>query len=404
MLPPDKIVMEKYVTQQDAKHQVSHILVQSENLDFLINEKETNQFSLIDNVDVCYIDPPYNTGKNFTYKDANDNWLQFMRDRLLPLKILLKDTGVVIVSIDDNEVHYLRVLMDEVFGRNNFIAQLVIDGGSQKNNAKYFSVTHEYMLVYANNLSELKRSGIVWRKEREGIDILLNEYEKQKKNQKSYNEISSYLKQWVKTQSFSDRLKMFTKVDAHGVYTYADLSTPGKGGKNYDVLHPLTGKPCVVPSRGWGLSEEKLQQLIDEDMIIFGKDEKVQPLKKVRLHKRKDQVQNSILSYPARTSTHMLEKMLGRRLSFTHPKNLDMMKDLLNLVTPPDGVVLDYFGGSGTTGHAVIEINEENSTTRKFVLVTNNENNIFTEVTVPRLQLVIDQTKEDQGLLVYEEK
>lgn len=336
--------------------------------------------------------PPYNTGNDsFTYADKKDTpaWLDFMEERLTPVRSLMKETGVILVSIDDSEVHHLRLLMDNIFGRKNFIAQLVIDGGNPKNNARFFSISHEYMLVYAQNLSALQESGTKWRKRREGIDLLLKQYNKLSKTHKEdYETMTAVLKTWMKTARLSPRLSKFYNVDRRGLYTYADLSAPSQGAR-YDVMHPLTGKPCQVPSRGWGYTQESMRKLLDEDMIIFGKDESSQPMKKLYLQDRKDQVQNGILAYPARTTTHALVSLLGKRSSFTHPKNLHMMMNLIDLLTPSDGVVLDYFAGSGTTGHAVMELNKKNpDSQRTSILVTNNENSIFEEVTYPRLYKV----------------
>lgn len=381
----------------------SHLLIKAENnvaLEYFRNPDNTK--NLLAQVDLCYIDPPYNTGNTtsngFAYNDSmkkdalslgvshHEHWLSFMEKRIEPTLPLLKDTGVIIVSIDDSEVHRLRMLMDKIFGERNFIAQIVVDGGNPKNNARFFSITHEYMLVYAKNKSALLKSGAKWRKYREGVDLVLAEYEKQKKNFKQdYAAFTQHMKTWMKDKPLSKRLKVFYNVDARGLYTYADLSTPGQGPR-YDVLHPVTRQPCQVPSRGWGLSEEKMEALINEDRVIFGADHTFQPLKKLYLEKKKDQVQKAILDYPSRTSTHLLEKMLGKRSSFNNPKNLEMMTELIEMVCPPDGTVLDYFAGSGTTGHATLLANRADNGHRRFVLVTNNENNIFDEVTLPRIQ------------------
>lgn len=387
---------------------LEHIVVEAENKLFLSHELLYDSLHLIENVDVCYIDPPYNTGNSnsasFTYNDSfggSEKWLEFMEERLLPLKQLLKPTGVVIVSIDDSEVHHLRVLMDNLFGRKNFIAQVVVDSGSAKNNARFFSVTHEYMLVYANNLAALYKSGVKWRKKRDGVDLLLSEYESTKKTMKNdFGAISKHLKQWVKTAPLTPRLKMFYNADARGLYTYADLSTPSSGAR-YDVIHPVTGKPCKVPSRGWGITQENMEKLIADDRIIFPPDDTSQPLRKLYLKSSNDQVQKAVLEYSARYSTHLLEKILGKRNAFNNPKNLDMMIDLLALVTPVDGVVLDYFAGSGTTGHAVMALNKKENSKRKFVLVSSNENEIFNEVTLPRLQKAATSLKTKDGLKVF---
>lgn len=377
-----------------------HILYMGENLyalGILKNE-------MPEKVDCIYIDPPYNTGNTkdtgFTYEDKfktknyeskHEPWLNMMQERLKVAHVLLKPTGVIMISIDDNEVHHLRVLCDRIFGEQNFIAQLVWDGGTVKNNAKYISTTHEYVLIYAKNLVALDKSRISWREPREGVEKLLARYEMLlKKHPGAYEEISSMLKEWVKTQNFPKRLKVFTSVDARGLYTYADLSAPGSSSARYDVLHPVTGKPCQVPSRGWGYTQEKMQKLIADDRVIFGADETAQPLKKLYLQDRMDQVKRSILTYPARSSTHLLERMLGKRNSFNNPKNLDMIMDLLRpVVQDKSSVVLDFFAGSGTTGHAVLALNAEDNGNRKVILVTNNENNICFDVTIPRLEAAI---------------
>lgn len=400
---------------------LSHLLINAENtiaLDYFRNGK--NQDNLLGQVDLCYIDPPYNTGNSpttgFVYNDSmkqealaigvnhHKYWLSFMERRMEPVVPLLKDTGIIIVSIDDSEVHRLRVLMDKIFGECNFIAQVIVDGGNPKNNARLFSVTHEYMLVYAKNKAALLKSGIKWRKYREGIDLVLDEYNKKKKSfGTDYEAFTAHMKAWMKGKPLSKRLKVFFNVDARGLYTYADLSTPGKGPR-YDVLHPLTGLPCQVPARGWGMSEEKIQALIDEDRVIFGADHTYQPLKKLYLEKKKDQVQKAILDYPSRSSTHLLEKVLGKRSAFNNPKNLDMMTDLIAMVCPSGGTVLDYFAGSGTTGHATVLANKIDGGSRRFVLVTNNENNIFNDVTLPRIQFALATETDNLNVLTLEQR
>lgn len=377
---------------------VTHHLVQQDNLEFLKNCEVEDKYSLNGNVDTIYIDPPYNTGNGeangFIYNDTfggknhpdrHTLWLAFMRERLEPAKKLLKPAGVIVVSIDDSEVHRLRVMMDEIFGEQNFIAQVVVDGGNPKNNARFLSVTHEYMLVYAKSAAALYKSGVKWRKRRDGMDKLVREYKRSEKRlNNDYATVTSHLKEWVKGQKLTKRLKVFYNADANGLYTYADLSAPGKGLR-YEVIHPVTGKPSKLPSRGWGLSEEKFKALDAAGLVLYGANETFQPMKKLYLQDNKDQVQKAIFEYPSRSSTHLLTKLLGRKGSFNNPKNLQMMIDLIDLITPEDGLVLDYFAGSGTTGHAVLHLNKKAGAARKFVLVTNNENNIFCEVTKPRV-------------------
>lgn len=382
---------------------MTHKLYNEDNLVFLdwMNQQEDSEGS----VDLCYIDPPYNTGntgKSFAYDDCfkknehktkHEVWLDFIRPRIEKTVPLLKDSGVLAVSIDDSEVHHLRILLDELMGEKNFIAQLIVDGGNVKNNARFISTTHEYVLVYAKNLAHLNKSGVKWRQEREGLKVVRRQERILRKEYGTdYTAMTEALKKWLKTAPVSARLKVFYNVDARGLYTYADLSAPNSGAK-YEVLHPETQKPVTLPSRGWALKEEKMKELIENDLVIFGtgpNGHEKQPLKKLYLENKKDQVVRSILSYPSRTSTHLLEKILGERGVFNNPKNLDLMKFLIDTMTPKDGVVLDYFAGSGSTGHAVLELNDKDKTSqRKFILCTNNENGIYENVTKQRIEAVV---------------
>ena len=406
---PDPLLAEIHshgttLTIDDAKtigspSEAPHLLVKGDNLVGLYAVRDSHRGT----VDTCYIDPPYNTGNTnrtgFTYSDRfrtpadeerHSSWLSMMSARLEVARELLKPTGVILVSIDDNEVHHLRLLCDLVFGEHNFVAQMVWDGGTVKNNARLISGTHEYVLVYARSLAALYEAGVVWREPRPGVELLVQRYEQAKAIHKDdYEAIGRVLKKWVKTANISKRLKVFTGVDGRGLFTYADLSAPGGAGARYNVLHPTTGKPCQVPSRGWGYTEARMRELNDDNRLLFGPDEMSQPMRKLYLAEKLDQVRRSILDYPARSSTHLIEHMLGRRNAFNNPKNLDMLTDLIRLVAPKDAVVMDFFAGSGTTGHAVLRLNAEDGGTRQFILMTNNENNIFDKVTYPRLQAAI---------------
>lgn len=378
---------------------VNHTLCNSENLVFLEKYLQSDPES----VDFCYIDPPYNTGntaKNgFSYHDSlktvgvrnsHTVWVEFMRERLTLLRGVLSKTGVVAISIDDSEVHHLHVLCDDIFGENNFIAQIIVDGGTIKNNARFVSISHEYLLVYANNMTSLLASGARWRVEREGVKIVRKkERELRKTHGTDYTAASLEMKKWLKTAGVSDRLQVFYTMDKKGLYTYADLSSPSKG-ETYNVLHPVTGLPCRIPSRGWIVTKDKFDELVKDDLIIFGKDENKQPLKKLYLKDGKDQVLRSILSFSSRASTHLLEKILGRRSSFNNPKNLDYIEYIINAMCPDNGVVLDFFAGSGTTGHAVLNLNrKDKKSKRTFILCTNDENGIYTDVCAPRLKAVL---------------
>jgi adenine-specific DNA-methyltransferase len=353
---------------------------------------------LLNSVDLAYIDPPYNTGNTlktgFKYNDSfkdedNDKhstWITFISPRLEFIRSSLKDTGVIVCSIDDSEYAYLKVEMDKVFGESNFIANIIVDGGALKNNVRFVSTTHEYLLVYAKNLSKLKASNSSWRSRREGVDIMLDKVEEFKVEFKNdFTEVSKALQAWLKTSNLSKRLKVFKYVDSKGVYTHSDLSSPNSKN-HYEFMHPTTGLPVKTPSRGWAYSEDALQALVDKGEVEFFANEKFQPLKKLYLKSGEDQVIKSVWpEFPARSSTHLLQHMLGVRNSFNNPKNLDFMKHIIKTMSPKDAVILDVFAGSGSTGHAVLELNTLENSKRKFILCTTNENNIYDEVTKPRL-------------------
>jgi adenine-specific DNA-methyltransferase len=342
--------------------------------------------------DLVYVDPPYNTGNTvktgFTYHDsvARKEWLKWLRERFTLAKEVMKPEGIITVSIDDSEQAHMRILLDEIFGEHNFIANIIVDGGALKNNALFVSTTHEYLLVYSKNINSLKKTGVKWRTEREGVNLVLQKTEELKKaHPEDYETINKKFNEWLKAAPVSKRLKVFKHVDSKGVYTHSDLSSPNSK-QHYTVSHPVTHKNVQNPSRGWGLTKEKLLQLTEAGEIEYFKDHTYQPLRKLYLTDDVNQVVKSVWDgFPARTSTHLLQKMLGERDTFNNPKNIDLMKHIINIMSPVDGKILDIFGGSGTTMHAVMELNREKKTTMIATLCTTNENNIFVDVTKPRI-------------------
>ncbi len=235
-------------------------------------------------VKCIYIDPPYNTGnENWVYNDnvnspeirrwlgkvvggetedlsRHDKWLCMMYPRLSLLRDMLREDGVIIISIDDFEVHNLRLIMNEIFGANNFIAQLVWDK-TRKNDAKLFSVGHEYLTVYARSLSKLRTLKTVWRESKPGADeIMAKYYELKSAHGVDYSAIERELSVWYKSlpkNHPSKKLSRYRRIDSNGVWRDRDISWPGGGGPRYDVLHPSTGLPCKVPEPGWRFSTQE---------------------------------------------------------------------------------------------------------------------------------------------------
>lgn len=371
---------------------IQHYAIKSENLAFLREQG----LAFRGKVDFIYLDPPDNAGRSRSVenphptKRGHEKWSQFMQPRVAAAKPYLTPEGVIAASIGDAELPRLRILMDEVFGETNFIGMITIDTGNVTNNARLLSSNHEYLLLYAKDLQALLKSGVKWRTTREGLSAVRRQEKKLRaKHGVDYSTMSEELKEWYKSQDLPARLKQFNGVDSRGLYAYADLSAP-KNGLKYDVVNPNTGAKVAIPTRGWGVSEETLLGLIESDNIIWGATDKQQPLKKFYLKDTPDQVIRTVMNLPSRSPEKLLKRIIGD-VTYAQSKDLDFMKYLIEVFTPDDAVILDFFAGSGTTGHAVLELNYENPDTSKrmFILVNNDEHEVYSSVLLPRLQAVI---------------
>jgi adenine-specific DNA-methyltransferase len=310
------------------------------------------------------------------------------------LKELLKPDGVIFVSIDDNEVHHLRMLMNEIFVAGNMIATLVWEKG-RKNDAKLFSVGHEYMLVYARSKELLKQLKTVWRESRPGANEMWQEYLKLRQEKGKGDEVvEDALKAWHKSlppRHPSKKLQRFLHVDKFGPWRDRDISWPGGGGPTYELLHPVTNKPCAIPERGWGFATfEEMQRQIALGLVVFREDDTKPPFRKAHLHPVAEelidddtavyeeseeegddvgmQVMPSVIYKQAQTSVRYLRELLGAKV-FENPKDHEILTRLIRYCTGPDDLVLDSFAGSGSAGQAVLQANKEDGGRRRFILV-----------------------------------
>lgn len=372
-------------------------------------------------VKCIYIDPPYNTGsEGWIYNDnvaspeikawlgkvvgkeaedlsRHDKWLCMMYPRLRLLREFLREDGVIIISIDDFEVHTLRVLMNEIFGTNNFIAQLVWDK-TRKNDAKLFSVGHEYAVVFAKNLPNIRALNTVWREPKPGAAEILLKYRKWKKQGLANDEIQIELRQWYKElddEHPSKKLARHKWVDDQGIWRDRDISWPGGGGPRYDVIHPTTGQPCKVPDRGWGFATiEAFQELIDAGRIFFREDHTKPPMLKSYLSKDEQAddgsatVMGSVIYRQAQVVAKAHKALFDGKKVFDNPKDHEIIGRFISYVSDDDDIVMDAFAGSGTTGHAVLEQNALLQTNRRFILIEMDQE-IATKITAERLSRVI---------------
>jgi adenine-specific DNA-methyltransferase len=345
------------------------------------------------NVECIYIDPPYNTGSDeFIYRDRyqHASWIAMVDSRLRLARSLLGDTGAIFVSVDDNEQHFLRAVMDDVFGVNNLITTMVWEGGL-KNDSRFTSVSQDYIVNYVRDKERLVAADRRWRTRKEGIDEIYKEVERLKKaHGKDWETISSALKEWYRHlpkghPSYAH--KHYCWVDEKGVYFPGDISWPGGGGPRYEVLHPTTHRPVAVPQRGWVFAKpETMEQAIQEGRVHFGPDETSVPNLKRYLHETEGQVLPAVFYKDRRAAFKELRDVLGGE-GFANPKDPYILAKLIEASAEKDSLIMDFFAGSGTTGHAVINLNREDGGRRKFILVEMAD--YFETVLVPRIKKVI---------------
>ena len=328
-------------------------------------------------IKMIYIDPPYNTGNDFVYNDNfsmsqeeleqmqgerneygerlqknskdsakyHTNWLNMMYPRLQLAKDLLKDDGVIFISIDDNEQANLKQLCDSIFGAENFIAQMTreaIKGGSQ---SKYIRVTHDYVFTYAKNINEIEFGGI----EVEGIKLDL-------KDEKGAYAKGRELNKWGAGSRREDSPSMWFPI-------------PGPNG---EAIYPIRNDG----SEGrWRLGKEKMHKIVEDGDVIFEKRDNGTYIvyEKVRDDSNRIKQFISILKddYINAKGTESIKKLFNiERSYFDYAKPVNLVQDLLRMSNSiEDDVILDFFSGSATTAHAVMQLNAEDNGNRKFILV-----------------------------------
>jgi adenine-specific DNA-methyltransferase len=381
-----------------------NLMIEGDNLEVL----KLLQKSYAGKVKLIYIDPPYNTGKDFVYPDNfQDNiknyleltgqigesgnklssnteasgrfhtdWLNMMYPRLKLAWNLLRKDGFIIISIDDHELNHLRTQMDEICGEENFIGTMVIDK-NRKNDAKLLSIGHEYMIVYAKEKAYLKEIELVLRAPKEGVEEIKELFESlRKQHNDNWELVSDGLRLFFNELDEDDPRKplaRFNKVDSKGLYrTDGDASWPGGGGPTYPVPHPMTGKPCKIPSRGWVWpTYERMKEEIEAGSVVFGIDETTIPSIRRDLFIKNTQVMRSVqFSYAQKASQDFQAIFEGENV-FQNPKSFLDIRNLVAYYTSPGDLVVDFFGGSGTTGHGVMIANAEaqSCSQRRFILV-----------------------------------
>jgi adenine-specific DNA-methyltransferase len=372
-------------------------------------------------VKCIYIDPPYNTGQDdrneegkrtgWIYNDnvdspeirewlgkvvgaeaedlsRHDKWLCMIYPRLKLLKSFLRPDGIIFASIDDNEAASLRYIMDEIFGSANRVGTIVWKNATD-NNPTQIASEHEYILCYARDkkkiASEWKSTNLeIKNKLLEVGDTFVKDFPDQSKRQVAYTKW--YRENKSQLWPFED----YKFIDDGGIYTgMRSVHNPGKDGYRYDVLHPKTGKPCQLPLMGYRFPEETMKTLIREGRIIFGEDDTKLVELKVYAKDYRSKL-SSLFELDGRVGTNEIKAIFPEdKRPFDFPKPTELIEELLSFTTAGDDLVLDSFGGSGTTGNAVLKLNKADGGNRKFVLVEMKPA-IASKITAERLRRVIE--------------
>lgn len=398
-----------------------NFLLEGDNLHSLYLLEKTHKGK----VDIIVIDPPYNRGKNdFRYDDAivdsedgfrHSKWLSFMSKRLVQAKKLLSETGIITINIDEHEVAPLLMLMDDIFGAQNNLGTIIWNKQNPKGDTHKVSTMHEYIIVFANNYERIKDlDGFACRKKPNAKAILNKARQLYSKvgrrilptEVKSLIKVYGYsgeiiekmkvefnlemankeLANWMKVQDFSAGEKAYKYIDESGrVYRGVSMAWPNKKKAPDDyfipLIHPVTGKACPVPSRGWRNPPSTMNKLMSEGLIIFGVDEKKQPERKYFLDE--NMIENTPSVYNNADSADNYMNKIG--ISFEYPKPVSEVKYIIQNLHPNPQIVLDFFAGSATTGHAVMELNQEEGRQIEYILCTNNQDGIAESTAYKRL-------------------
>lgn len=382
--------------QKEENKNSENLLIKGDNLEVL--KHLSNAY--YEKIKMIYIDPPYNTGSDgFVYADdrkftieelqelagineerakrildftqSNSNshsaWLTFMYPRLYIAKQLLKEDGVIFISIDNNEVAQLRLLMDEVFGEENFVGEIIWKNVTD-NNPSNIATEHEYISVYSKNKNKIKAR---WKSKLSDVkDILIsigNELIKKTKNQDALQK--EYSKWFRENKSQLKELDRYKYIDEGGVYTGSQsVHNPGKDGYRYDIIHPETELPCKEPLMGYRFPQTTMAKLLEEGKILFGNDHNKIIELKVYAKDYQDKL-SSVNNLDGRLGAYNLRKLFPNvKQIFTNPKPVELVLKYLSFITSDSDLVLDFFAGSGTTADAVMQLNAEDGGKRRFIL------------------------------------
>lgn len=402
-----------------------NLIIEGDNLEAL----KLLQTTYFEQVKCIYIDPPYNTSSDFIYPDdytegkkaywqkngtikdgvkmvaltesngrKHSEWLNMLQSRLYAAKNLLRQDGAIVIHIDENESHRLRFLLEDVFGAENFLGEVVWDKRNPKGDSGKISYQHESILAFAKNLETFKANNSltvpkknaeamlkkaayyyafvgqkrVPPKVADALETLGLKPGKEHEKEYTLEDANADYQDWITQQgtSLSGGESAYKFIDKDGeVFQTVSMAWPNnkKAPDEYFIplQHPVTGKDCPVPAKGWRNPPATMKKLLDEKRIVFGRDETSQPRRKYLLKENMSENLASLLYYGA--SDDALLKKLG--IPFENPKPIEVAKRLLYGFVDDGDLVIDFFAGSGTAAHAIMELNANGKKDIRFILI-----------------------------------
>ena len=374
-----------------------NLFIEGDNLEVL----KLLQKSYANKVKMIYIDPPYNTGKEFIYPDKfqenldtylkytgqvddegakfssntettgrrHTNWFPMMYPRLRLAKNLLRRDGVIFVSIDENEIENLKLICNEIFGEENLLGRVIWKNATD-NNPTNIAVEHEYILAYCKNRGELEP---VWKSAISDVrDVLVQKGQELAELHKSQEDLEAAYSEWYKAnKSQLWPLDRYKYIDHDGIYTGSQsVHNPGKEGYRYDVIHPETGKACMQPLMGYRFPKETMDALIEGGKILYGETyDKIVELK-VYASEYQEKLP-SVIELDGRLGPYDVKPLFPEyKKAFDNPKPVRLLNSFIPfLAKSSEDIVLDFFAGSSSTAHSVMELNSKDGESRRWIMV-----------------------------------
>ena len=372
-----------------------NLIIEGENLEVL--KLLTSAYR--ERIKCIYIDPPYNTGNDFVYSDNfaegqkpyweqtgvtqngvktdtntnsdgrfHSNWLSMMQSRLLVARYLLRQDGVIFVSIDDGELQNLLRVMDEVFGEENHIG-VISWRNVTDNNPTRLTKDNEFIVVYARSIEDQPDE---WKSlMSDAKDLLEAEFQRLKSDGLPNSIIEENIRSFIAANSkVLGNLTRYKWADDNGLYTGSEsVHNPRPGGYDFEVKHPKTGGLMRKPATGYRFPEATFREMEAQGIILYGDDENQIVKIKKYLRDFRDSLR-SVITLDGRLGSYDMKRLFNSSDNiFTNPKPTDLLKQLYSFTTYTDSVILDFFGGSGTTAQAIVEMNKADGGNRKFILV-----------------------------------